>query len=213
MSTAVLPSLPGLAWPVEVTPEFSTIVRKALAGQETRVALRPYPLKKWKLKWDVLRQGTVGGSAYTELQQLFGFFNARQGQFDSFLFEDTFTPDNQVTGQAIGNGDGSTLTFQLFRTFGGFAEQILAPNLGQTVNVYVNGVLQSGSNYSVGAWGSSTPGIVTFGAGHAPGNGLAVTADFYFYWPVRFNADTCSFSEFMSTLTSVDSLELQQVLN
>lgn len=211
MGTAVFPVLPGLTWPVEWSPSFATIVRPAVSGLETRVALRPNSLRKGKLTWDVLRSGTFNGTAYAEFQTLYGFFCARQGRYDSFLIDDSFTPDDQVVGQALGDGDGATTAFQLYRTMGGVAEPILAPNLGGAVNVYLNGVAQNGSSYAIGAWASATPGILTFNA--APGAGAAITADFNYYWPVRFDADEMTFSEFVEYLFEVKGIPIVQVMN
>ncbi len=54
---------------------------------------------------------------------------------DTFLYTDA--TDNTVIAQSIGTGNGSTTTFQLVRSFGGFVEPILAPNAVTTV--YDNG--------------------------------------------------------------------------
>jgi hypothetical protein len=65
------------------------------------------------------------------MQTLLGFYNARQGSFDTFLFTDP--DDSSITGQQIGIGDGSTKTFQLLRALGGFNDIIQAPNVVSTV--------------------------------------------------------------------------------
>jgi uncharacterized protein (TIGR02217 family) len=202
MSTAIFPSLPGLAWSVDKQPEFSTIVRAAASGQETRVALWPNPRWRFKLGYDLLR-----ADAHLELQTLMGFFLARQGQYDSFLYQD---PDDcAVTAQPLGTGDGATAAFQLCRSLGGFAEPVKAPNLGATLTLYLGGVAQSPSAYTVSGWGTATPGVVTFNA--APGSGVPIAADFSFYFPVRFAADLAEFSEFMHQLWELKQLELVSV--
>lgn len=199
MSTAVFPSLPGLGWSVDKQPEFSTIVRTATAGQETRVALWSSPRWRFTLTYDLLR-----ADATQELQTLMGFFLQRQGQFDSFLYQDP--DDNQVTGQPLGLGDGTTTSFQLLRSFGGFVEPVRAPNLGQAINVYLNGVAQPSSGWSVSGWGTATPGMLAFTT--APSAGAAISADFSFYFPVRFNADVAEFSQFMHQLWELKQIEL-----
>jgi uncharacterized protein (TIGR02217 family) len=204
MSTAVFPSLPGLAWSVDKQPEFSTVVRASASGQETRVALWPNPRWHFKLGYELLR-----ADAHQELQTLMGFFLARQGQYDSFLYQDP--DDNAVAAQPIGAGDGATALFQLYRSFGGFAEPVRAPNLGATLNVYLAGVLQSPGGYTVSGWGTAAPGQLSFAA--APGAGVAITADFSFYYPVRFAADLAEFSEFMHQLWELRQIELVSVFN
>src|SRR5271155_1719085 len=141
MSTAILPSLAGLGFDVTRTPVWDTTVQQAISGKETRIARQTYPRWKWELSYNVLRSS----ASYGELQQLAGFFNARQGMFDTFLYQDA--DDNAVSAQVIGTGDGATTAFQFLRTFGGFIEPVLAYNVVSTV--YLNGVAQSGSTYSV----------------------------------------------------------------
>jgi uncharacterized protein (TIGR02217 family) len=208
VSTSVFPTLAGLGWDVPRTEIWKTTVQENVSGKESRVALWTYPRHQWDLTFDFLRQGTVHGGAYSEFAQLAGFFNQRQGQFDTFLYTDT--DDSGVTGQAIGVGDGATTTFQLVRAFGGFVEPILAPN--SVAAVKVNGVTKTPvTDYAVSNWGSSTPGVVTFTS--PPANGLPVTADFSFYFPCRFVDDTMAFAKFAQALYSGKKVSFMSVKN
>jgi uncharacterized protein (TIGR02217 family) len=167
-------------------------VQLAISGKETRIAKQTYPRWKWDLTYNVLRSG----AAFTELQQLAGFFNARQGMFDTFLYEDA--DDNGVLSQPVAEGDGATVNFQLIRSFGGFIEPMLAPNLSQPLNVYVNGALQT-SGVSVSVWNDGNPlgpGVLSFTA--PPAGGAAITADFGYYFPVRMSDDSLPFTLFLS---------------
>lgn len=193
MSSQIFPALSGLGWSVKRTPQWKTRVQQAISGKETRVADWSYPRWQWSLTYDFLRQGTVNGVTAAEFAQLAGFFNGRQGSFDSFLYTDA--DDNAATGQLLGRGDGSTTAFQLLRAFGGFIEPILAP--GMVSAVYLDGVSQP-SGWSVSSWGSAAPGMVTFAAAPAPG--VAVSADFSFYFPCRFANDSLDFEKFMAAL-------------
>ena len=119
-----------------------------------------------------------------------GFFLQQQGAFQPFLYDDP--TDDQAAAQAIGSGDGSTTIFQLVRSMGvalpggGFAEPITAPNtLGA---IYFNGVRQSPSAYTLDV----ATGLVTFAA--PPPAGQLVTADFTYYFRVRFTATTAPIS-------------------
>ena len=208
MSTSVFPVLAGLGWSVDRTEIWKNTAQENVSGKETRIALWTYPRHQWDLSFDFLRQGTVHGSAYTEFSQLAGFFNQRQGSFDTFLYTDS--DDSTITGQAIGTGNASTTDFQLVRAFGGFVEPILAPNTVTAVKL--NGVTKTpGTDYSISSWGSATPGVVTFTT--PPGSGVAVTADFTYYWPVRFLDDQLSFSNFMKALYSGKKVSLKSVKN
>jgi uncharacterized protein (TIGR02217 family) len=191
MSNAIFPTLPGLGWSVKRTPSFKTLVNEAVSGKETRAALWSYPRYRWELTYDVLRDG-----ALAELRTLEGFFLQRQGSFDAFLFSDP--DDNAASGQPIGIGDGSTAAFQLVRPFGGFVDPVLAPN--SVSAVYLGGVVQSGGAYSV----DTATGLVTFTT--APAAGVAVTADFTFYWRVRFLEDVAEFEKFALALWQLKKL-------
>ncbi len=142
MSTQIFPSLPGLGWSVKRTPQWKTRVQESISGKETRIADWSFPRWQWELTFEFLRQAganqqaqSFAGQTYSEFQLLAGFFNARQGMFDSFLYQDA--DDNAVTGQQFGTGDGTTTVFQLARAFGGFVEPILAPN--SIANLYLAG--------------------------------------------------------------------------
>ncbi len=193
MSNIVFPTFPGLTADVTRTPMWSTTKKTSVSQREYRTANMSFPRYKFKLSFEVLRQG--GG--FSELSALVGFFNARQGNFDSFLYIDP--DDNTVTAQAIGSGDGGNRLFQLVRTFGGYVEPVFDTN--SVPLIYVNGVLQTvTTNYTI-----SATGLVTFVA--APSAGLAVTWTGTYYRRVCFAQDTAEFAKFMSNLWSLKSLE------
>jgi uncharacterized protein (TIGR02217 family) len=195
--TAIFPTLPGLSWSVTKQPRFATRIQRAVSGRELRALDQPNPIWTWTLSYSVLRDG----GSYDELRTLMGFFLDQQGAFGPFLFVDP--TDNGVTGQVLGTGDGGTAAFQLVRTMGGFAEPVTAPNA--VANIYVNGVVQSPSGYSVGA----DTGVVTFTA--PPLAGGLVSADFTYYFRVRFADDTAEFENFMFQLWSLRQVKLQSV--
>src|SRR5579862_7623363 len=136
MSISVFPTLAGLGWSVTRREMWSTRTQTAISGKETRVADWSYPRHQWTLTYDFLRQGNLSGATYAEFASLAGFFNLRQGSFDTFLYADP--DDSSVTSQGIGIGDGTTTNFQLVRAFGGFVEPILAPN--SVSRIALNGV-------------------------------------------------------------------------
>jgi len=201
MSSAVFPSLAGLGWSLTRSEIWKTRTQEAVSGKETRIADWSYPRHLWGLSYDFLRQGSFSGAVYAEFAALAGFFNLRQGGFDSFLYADP--DDNAALGQAIGAGDGATTSFQLVRGFGGFAEPILAPNAVSTV--YLNGVAQSAGAYTVNAWGTAQPGTIVFNA--PPGAAVTIAADFSFYFPCRFVADQLDFEKFMAALYQLKKIE------
>lgn len=198
MSNAIFPTLAGLKFGVTRTPTWNTTRKTSVGGREFRAANMLYPTYRYKLAYEFLRDLRSG---VDELRTLVGFFNARQGSFDSFLFNDT--DDNSVTAQNIGTGNGSTTQFQLTRTFGGFTDPVYDVN--GTPLIYKAGALQTlTTHYTL-----SSTGLVTFVT--APTAGQAITWTGGYYWRVRFEQDATEFEEFMNQLWQARSVELRTV--
>jgi uncharacterized protein (TIGR02217 family) len=184
-----------------------------VSGRELRVVDQPNPIWSWTLTYSMLRderdtRATSGpGVGYDELRTLMGFFLQQQGAFQPFLFNDP--TDDTVSAQAIGTGNGSATVFQLVRSMGvalpggGFAEPITAPN---TVSaIYFDGIVQSASGYSI----DPATGLVTFTV--PPPAGQVLTADFTYYFRVRFADDTADFENFLYQLWALKQVKLQSV--
>jgi uncharacterized protein (TIGR02217 family) len=210
---AIFPTLPGLGWSVSKAPRFATRIQRAVSGRELRVVDQPNPTWIWTLTYAVLRdehdtRATSGpGVGYDELRTLMGFFLQQQGALQPFLFNDP--TDDTVSAQPIGTGDGSTTVFQLVRSMGvglpsgGFAEPIIAPNVVSAI--YFDGIVQSAAEYSV----DPATGLVTFTA--PPPAGQIITADFTYYFRVRFADDTADFENFLYQLWALKQLKLQSI--
>ena len=194
MSNAVFPTLTGMSMDCTRSPIWSTVTRQSTSLREYRVANATFPRYKYKLSFEVLRQG----QGYAEFATLVGFYNARQGGFDSFLFQDP--DDYTVTGQAVGLGDGVSTKFQLVRSLGGFAEPVY--DLNGAPLIYVNGVLQTiTTQYTL-----STSGLVTFIT--PPSGGAVVTWDGSYYRRCVFSKDSLDFTKFMQNLWELKTVEL-----
>jgi uncharacterized protein (TIGR02217 family) len=204
----VLPQLIGQAWSVTKTPTFQTRIQRAVSGRELRALDYPYPLWQFALTWDVLRDEPA---PQADLRTLMGFFMACRGAFATFLYDDP--TDDQVAGQPIGVGDGSTMAVQLTRTMTGntapagagvdFSEPITAPNVVSAV--YLDGVLQPASGWAV----DPATGILTFTS--PPAAGVVITADLSYYFRCRFISDAYSFENFMYRLWSLKKLDFISV--
>ena len=189
MSNAVLPSLPGVTWSKGKQPQWSTKIQQAVSGREVRAAFRVAPLYKFSLTYEVLRELVP----FSEIQSLIGFFNLRQGSFDSFLYTDP--SDNAVTAQSFGVGDGVQTVFSLTRSYGGHAEYVA--NLNGAPSIFKSGVLTSA--YTI------NDGIVTFNP--APLAASALTWTGSYYYRARFMSDTLDFDNIMSKLWALKKLE------
>lgn len=156
-------------------PEFATSVVATASGYEQRNI-------NWSSargRWDV----ASGLKKQTQLDTLIAFFRARKGRAHGFRFKDW--TDYKATAQALGTGNATITTFQLIRTYssGGSTDvRTINKPVAGTVKVYLAGVQQM-SGWSV----NTTTGVITFSS--APGNGVAVSADYEFDVPVRFDTD------------------------
>jgi uncharacterized protein (TIGR02217 family) len=205
--TAIFPALPGLGWSVTKSARFATRIQRAVNGRELRALDQPNPIWNWTLTYPLLRdkwdtRGGGVGIGYDELRTLAGFFLQQQGAFQPFLFDDP--TDHAVTAESLGAGDSSATAYQLVRAMGGFAEPITAPNLVSAI--HFDGILQAAGSYAV----DDTTGLVTFTT--PPPAGRAITADFTYYFRVRFSDDTAEFENFMLQLWQARQIKLQSVL-
>ena len=148
---------------------------------------------------------------------MMGFLMARGGQFDDFLFED---PDDNFVGPAMNpSSPNLQAQLQLFsdgagnwyspiqRNMGGmFWEDIT--DLNGSIAVYANGALQtSGTDYTLAGPGLAIPGNSFLGmylawAPQSPPAAPAtpITAQFHYYFRVRFETDEQDFDKFMNKL-------------
>ena len=197
MSTAVLPNLKGLTFPVKKTPTWRTKIQTAVSGKETRIGLWSYPIYDYDLPHAYLRSDATN----IELQTLVDFYNARNGPFDTWLFNDP--DDNTATLMPFGIGDGSTTAFQLTRTLisSGFSEPVSAPNT--ITQVRVNG--SATGAYSL----NSTTGVITFTV--APAAAAALDWTGTYYWRCRFKDDTFNVEKFLNQFWEAKSLKFVNV--
>jgi len=206
MSDIIYPTFLGLAPNFSRLPVWKTQTHASVSGREVRGTYRFYPLIDFTLVYEFLRDGASGN----EFAQLVGFYNARGGSWDSFLFTDP--ADSVVTLQGFGAGDGVSTAFQLTRAFGagGFSGVEPVMNLNGAPLIYVGGVLKTvTTDYTV-----SATGVVTFAS--APAIDALLTWSGAYYYRCRFVDDTLEFTGIMSGFWEVKKVlmrgSLQNVL-
>jgi len=192
MGNALYPTLAGLTWNNKKVPEFNTIIQRSVDLSELRGSFTSTPVYNCTLTYDLLRDD----STWNELDSLMGFFLARQGKFDSWLFLDD--SDSVALLEDFGTGDNVTTGFQLTRSLGAFTEDV--KNIGLSPSIYKAGVLQSGGNYSI-----NSTGLVTFVS--APAANAALTWSGTYYMRCRFKEDTSEFNQFMYRLWEAKQVE------
>ena len=189
----------------------STLVARAGSGRQVRAQLWVYPMWEWDIPWEYLPDFQGSGVTASDFKTLVGMFLAEAGAYGGFLYQD---PDeNSVTGQNTGTGDGTTLTFTLFKSFGlssgSGTEPIGYLNQGAAFNVYVNGTLKTiATDYTVDV---STPYAQTITFSTAPGAGLPITVDMSFYYYVHFKDDVYDFENFMHRLWAQKKITLESL--
>lgn len=166
---------PKIAYGAAGGAEFNTSVTATFGGFEQRNV----NWQKSRGRWDV----STGIKIKTDIDIIIAFFRARFGKAYGFRFKDWI--DYQGVGQSIGTGNAALTAFQLIKSYvsgsNSYVRDIKKPVAG-TVKIYLNGVLQS-SGYTL----DLTTGVVTFST--PPANGVAVSADYEFDVPVRFDTD------------------------
>lgn len=197
MGNAVFPTFPGLKWGRKKTAVWSTGTQKSASGREFRIAYYTYPQWRFSLSFEVLRTK----ASVNELEKLAGFFNARKGSFESFLYEDP--ADNAVTDQPVGNTVQGVARYQLVRSMGGFIEPVSA--VKERPAVKVGGTaLAYGRDYTV-----TDKGVLVFNTPQPPGRPITWTGGFYFR--VRFTSDTVDFENVLGSLWAAKKIEFTSV--
>jgi uncharacterized protein (TIGR02217 family) len=169
-------------------PRFLTAITATQSGREQRVA-------QWqgsRGEWNV----STGIRSRADVSAFLAFFYARRGRAHGFRFKDW--TDFRAAGQLLGTGDGEQIAFQLVRRYdsgGTVHERRITRPVEGTVMVYRDGV-KATSGVSV----DYATGIITFST--PPDPGVAVTADFEFDVPARFDTDAADLT--------VETFEMQQ---
>ncbi|HZR02412.1 MAG TPA: DUF2460 domain-containing protein [Burkholderiales bacterium] len=203
MSSFVYPAtLPGLTYNNLRTPIWNTGLQEALSGKESRIAYRRYPLYRFELQYEFLRNNVTPN----DLKALWGLFNAVQGKYDTFLYTDPHF--NSVTNEPFGTGDGSTHDFQLVATYqnaGGPGISEIIQNLNGSPVIKDNGVTKTlTTDYTLGP-----TGLVHFIT--APTSGHALTWTGSFYYRCRFDDDEMPLMQFMSQLWKTQTVVLRTI--
>jgi hypothetical protein len=194
---AILPTLPGLTYPVQKKHVVNVAVHTTASGRELRSSWWRDPLFEWGLSYELLRTQLVNGVPFTEYDALAGFFNTVRGRAAAFLFDDV--TDNVASNSLFDTGDGVTRTFTLRRVVGGGSAPIGAVNT--ITNVSVAGVTSTA--YTIAG------NQITFAVAPAVCADLTWTGTFFY--KVRFRDDIASFANFMKYLWESKAIWLRQV--
>ncbi len=155
-------------------------VAELASGREERNAATAHPLRRFDARWAIRDR--------TEIEAVLNLHHVAGGTLRGFRFRD-YTDDRSALGsgpitaedQRIGTGDGTTLSFDLVKTYRVGAHHYIRPILKPvpgSVLVAIDGEI-------VAADVDHATGRVTFAA--PPAAGTEITAGFLFHVPVRFD--------------------------
>jgi len=216
MSSEIYPdAVRWLAYTVVKTPEFSTVNQRAVSAAETRLVNWQNPIWHWELTYAVIRDqlGNISPDlTHTDLRTLMGFYMARQGMFDDFLYSDpndnTVTPDDQ---ELVVVSAGGILYTPIQRLMGGqFYEDVT--DLDGPLALYANAILQVQTvDYNLIGPGVALDGFSFAGlvAQWINPPAAPVTAAFSFFFRARFDVDKVAFEEFVNQLWTLGGSEAQ----
>lgn len=161
-------------------PMFNTSVLRTDGGVTSTNQNWVYPLYSG--------QAGYGIRTKEDMFDVLDFFYARRGRYRGFLFRDW--SDYELVNEVIGTGDGVEDDFQIVRTYTDTISSFLRPisrpiefntTGGPDLNVYVGGVLQG-----LSAWSLQPGGIIHFTVPPASGS---ITINGEFDIPVQFGSD------------------------
>lgn len=155
---------------------FSTAITKT-GIEEQRLIRWQQPLGRWNIGDRLINRA--------ELDYFLEFHQARKGSYQGFRFRDWA---DYAINQVIGEGDGLTTDYQLFKRYYldgySFVRPITKPVTGMVV--MIDNVVQS-SGYTL----NLTNGLLSFA--DPPEEGQAIAVSGFFDTPVRFEQDLISF--------------------
>jgi uncharacterized protein (TIGR02217 family) len=215
MAYPIMPPMPlAMSKGLRKSPVFNSVVQRPVAGRSVAAfSLIPYPC--WAFEFDMDKIQANEALAESTLMQFLGTMMLVKGRAGLWLFTDP--QDNSVTYANSGmlnvtpgattpmgsKGDGSSNQFQLARSIGGLAWDIIQ-NLNGSITVKVNGSTET--NCSV-----SSTGVVTFAAGHIPGSDAVLTWQGSFYYLCRFDEDTVDATRVFTMNSGTDIWDVNSI--
>ena len=164
MALKKLPDLRRFAWESTKSQKWETTSQRSASGRMRTLTNQLYP------NWTITASYNCLTDA--EARQLHGFAASVKGGFEPFLWLDP--EDYQEKGRPLAALDGTR--YQATMKLGEHVEPV---EYIENVAVYVDGIRQNPSSYSIDA------GVVKFKTTPAG----TVTADYTYYWRVHFADD------------------------
>ena len=186
MSVKIWPVMTGIEMRSSKSQKWNTTIEKAGSGRMRSNTNQLLPLwtiqvKYWKL-------------SDAEYRTIMGFVALLKGAHEPFFWLDP--EDYQETGRTLARI--SSGKYQCVMKFGDYVEAV---DYVDQLKVYVDGVLQASSAYTVSG------GMITFVT--APGVSAVVTADYRYYWHVHLPADGISMNHIINDFKQTGSIKFE----
>lgn len=176
-------------------PNFFTTITTFSSGQEQRNQSWANARGTWDISY-----GVQDKSDYAIVRE---FFYARRGRLRGFRFKDWL--DFSTQGEPIATAPGSVSQFQLLVNYisgdQNYVRKITRPVAG-TLVAYVNGTSEP--------FTLNSAGLFTFNS--APASGAAITADFEWDVPVRFDVDAFSVTSTFYTSGAIPAISIKEII-
>jgi len=184
---------------------WKTDIVKYDTGVEQRNQIWSVPKRSWVLPYNNL--------TLTQRNNLVELFNRMRGGCSEFLFEDPFDYECALTECSI-TAVAAQTNFQLLKKYypnesDYFSEnkKDIQPSTVHQPIIKVDGATKTETNhYNL----DDATGIVVFGS--APGAGKVITANYYYYYRVRFDIDSYGDTFPISSLFNVGGVPITQVV-
>lgn len=191
-------------------PRFKTTILELGSGHEQGNIDWAESKGSWDIGYGL--QDKSNAAADEGYDRVVEFFYARQGRAHRFRFKDW--TDFEMARQVIGQTDGSTSAFQVFKRYssGGVDfDRTLKKLVSGTVSVWVDNVAITegggGGQFQV----DTTTGIISLGATLAAQTGTNVEVQCEFDVPVRFDIDHLQIQAVRSDSGSIPRIPIVEV--
>lgn len=192
MSNAIFPDLAGIRADRSRAPTFKTDILTAVSGREFRASRMANPIYRFSIGVEFLRESR--GRA--ELRQLEGFYMARRGAYESWLYR--CEHDHTAVDQLFAYGDGQRTQFQLARSYGEFLEPV--QNIEQVTAIRRGELVLPPSAYTI-----TSTGMVILA--QAPASGVPLRWSGSYFFRCRFKSDELAFDRLVQGLHRASKVE------
>ncbi len=169
--------------------KWNTEIQKTGSGRERSMTTQLYP--QWTITAQLLRLTDA------QVRELMGFVALRKGAFEPFFWLDP--EDNACTGQRLGAITPGSV-YQTYIVMGTYVEPA---EYVEVSHVYVDGTELDARYYSV------SDGVITIST--TIPSAAVVTADYTYYWRVRFDDDGMGINHIFNNINSSGSFSLVTV--